>query len=155
MVPIWASCIPSRPVRANFRRVPSRPPPHLCFIDGEHTNPAAARDADFCRMALQVPGVIAFHDAPVVARAIGHCLEKTGGFGYRLRDLIFVVELGGKRIFNHPLIRQMTFHRNEWIWANRLGFASRMAGDASPVTAIRDRYQLRTRLRRLLPASAG
>jgi len=125
-------------------------PPHLCFIDGEHTNPAAACDADFCRAVARVPGVIAFHDAPVVAPAIGRFLEESGAFGYRLRDLIFVVEFGGKQIFDHPLIRQMTFHRREWIWANRLGVASRMAGDASPLMAMRDRWQLRTRLRRLL-----
>ena len=129
--------------------------PRLCFIDGEHTNPAAACDADFCREVVRVPGVIAFHDAPVVAPAIGRFLAKSGGFGYRLRDLIFVVELGGRGIFNHPLIREMTFNRDEWIWANRIGAAARMAGEASPVMAMRDRYQVRTRLRRLLPASAG
>ena len=49
----------------------------------------------------------------------------------------------------------MTFHRDEWIWANRLGFASRMTGQASPVMAIRDRYQLRTRLRKLLGGSSA
>ena len=114
------------------------PAPHLCFIDGEHTNPAAARDADFCRSVVRVPGLIAFHDTPVVAPAIGRFLDHSGGFGYRLRDLVFVVEFGGRRIFNHPLlVERMTFHRSEWIWANRIGVAGRMVREASPVEAVR------------------
>ncbi len=114
------------------------PGPHLCFIDGEHTGPAAAGDADFCRSVVRVPGLIAFHDTPVVAPAIGRFLDHSGGFGYRLRDLVFVVEFGGRRIFNHPLVvERMTFHRSEWIWANRIGVAGRMVREASPVEAVR------------------
>lgn len=34
----------------------------LCFIDGEHTNGAALRDARFCRQVVRDRGVIVFHD---------------------------------------------------------------------------------------------
>jgi hypothetical protein len=43
--------------------------PDLCFIDGEHTNRAALRDARFCLAAVGDRGVIAFHDAWVRPRA--------------------------------------------------------------------------------------
>jgi hypothetical protein len=42
----------------------------LCFIDGEHTEKAALRDGRFCRMVIQGPGVIAFHDFDITGSAV-------------------------------------------------------------------------------------
>jgi hypothetical protein len=54
--------------------------PDLCFIDGEHTNRAALRDAGFCLAAVGDRGVIAFHDAWVTsAGSAGSSLSRPRG----------------------------------------------------------------------------
>jgi hypothetical protein len=54
--------------------------PDLCFIDGEHTNRAALRDAGFCLAAVSDRGVIAFHDAWVTsAGSAGSSLSRPRG----------------------------------------------------------------------------
>lgn len=70
--------------------------PDFCFIDGEHTQRAALRDARFCRAVLQGAGVIAFHDFKIIEAAIIMFLRETPRprRGYLLRDSVFVVELG-------------------------------------------------------------
>ncbi len=45
-------------------------PPHLCFIDGEHTTEAVLGDFDFCRTVCHPDGAICFHDANVVWMAV-------------------------------------------------------------------------------------
>jgi hypothetical protein len=125
-------------------------PPRFCFIDGEHTNAAASHDARFCRAVLQVPGIIAFHDNVYVGPAIAGFFQQDGGFGYLLRDNVFVIEYGGRRVFNHPLVTQMVTGRVEWILANRLRFVHRVTGGPGPVETIRNRAGLRTRLRRAI-----
>jgi hypothetical protein len=42
----------------------------LCFIDAEHTNGAALRDARFCRQVIRDRGVIVFHDRTLVSEGI-------------------------------------------------------------------------------------
>ena len=111
--------------------------PRLCFIDGEHTVPATLRDADFCRSVLRSPGVIAFHDSSIVAPAIGRFLRRSGGFGYSLRDNVFAVEFGGRKIFNHPLIREVSSYRCGWRWAARLGVADWVIGELGRFRADR------------------
>jgi len=77
--------------------------PHFCFIDGEHTNEAALRDAQFCRKAMGGRGLIAFHDANVVYSAIEKFIQELGSAGlpfraYLLADAVFVIELGEAQI---------------------------------------------------------
>jgi Methyltransferase domain len=123
------------------------PAPNLCFIDGEHTNSAAYRDAAFCRAVLRLPGVIAFHDWSRVSVAIGRFLHSSEGIGYPLRGSIFVVELGDDRVFRHPLVRRMVPDARHWELANRVGVAHLLAG--RPVERMRRQIRLRTRLRQL------
>ncbi|HLX33001.1 MAG TPA: class I SAM-dependent methyltransferase [Gaiellaceae bacterium] len=67
----------------------------FCFIDGEHTHDAALRDGRFCRQALGERGFVAFHDYPIVGRAILRFLRETReARGYLLADDVFVVEVG-------------------------------------------------------------
>lgn len=73
--------------------------PHYCFIDGEHTDAAALRDARFCLRAAEQDACIAFHDANIVYNAISAFLieltELQRQFrAYVLPDAVFVVELG-------------------------------------------------------------
>jgi hypothetical protein len=132
--------------------IPHRP--RMCFIDGEHTNPTALRDAEFCLSVLRLPGVIVFHDNLIVGGAIGRFLRRTRGLGYLLRDSVFVVELGGEEVFRHPLVQRVARSPAQWIWANRVGLAHRAAGKPSPGKAIQDHVALRTRMRRRLGLEA-
>jgi hypothetical protein len=84
-------------------------PPHVCFIDAEHTDEACARDAEFCRDVLREDGVIAFHDIWIVYRAVAAFVETLGvaGTPHRLAylpDSIFAVELGRGKLLGDPAI---------------------------------------------------
>jgi hypothetical protein len=73
--------------------------PDYCFIDGEHTDAAALRDARFCLKVVKPDGCIAFHDANIVFHAIDTFLtelhaERHDVRCYVLPDTVFVVELG-------------------------------------------------------------
>lgn len=48
--------------------LPSRP--SICFIDGEHTDAVALRDARFCAEATGGTGILAFHDYEMIKPAI-------------------------------------------------------------------------------------
>jgi hypothetical protein len=80
-----------------------RPSPQVCFIDGEHTDEAALRDARFCRTATGVEGCIVFHDAQVVYRGIRAFLDELQSTevthrSFYMPNNIFVVELGLSRL---------------------------------------------------------
>ncbi len=81
------------------------PRPHLCLIDGEHTDEAALTDARFCLGAIRESGAIVFHDPHIVYKAIRRFtddLEQDGvGFqAYLLPYSIFVIEVG------EPVLRE-------------------------------------------------
>jgi hypothetical protein len=84
--------------------------PALCFIDAEHTDDAAIRDARFCQAVLGDQGAIAFHDAQIVYRGIALFLRglsdaDTEAHPYLLPDSIFVVEIGEPRLMRSPQVR--------------------------------------------------
>jgi hypothetical protein len=112
----------------------------LCFIDGEHTNRAALRDAEFCQACSPV---ILFHDRTIVARAIDEFLRRTRGIGYPLPDLMFVVELEGDFVLRS--VRGQVPHARAWALLNRLG----LSGYALRLEASLQRIRQRTWLRRL------
>jgi hypothetical protein len=79
--------------------LPSRP--RYCFIDAEHTDEAALRDARFCAEALAVQGVIAFHDSDVVRTGIEVFLGEVWrdvSMAVAFNGSVFAVELGGAGI---------------------------------------------------------
>ena len=100
--------------------------PTLCFIDGEHTDRAALRDAMFCA-AVAPRSIIAFHDRCAVKRAICAFMRVTDGYGHPLPDSMFVVDLAGRR-------RLDSADRLPWHWraANALG----LAGEAEALGPI-------------------
>jgi hypothetical protein len=51
-------------------------PPHLCFIDGEHTAAAVLADVEFCRQVGHPDGTIVFHDADVIWMALRRLLRQ-------------------------------------------------------------------------------
>ncbi len=75
------------------------PAPHLCFVDGEHTDEAVLVDFAFCQRVVAPGGLIVFHDAHIIYNALGAIvasLDRTGTT-YRachLPDSLFAIELG-------------------------------------------------------------
>jgi hypothetical protein len=76
--------------------------PDLCFIDGEHTDAAALRDARFCLSVAKPDGCIAFHDANLIYGALDQFLKELQQAGrafrpYVLPDSLFAIDLGAAR----------------------------------------------------------
>jgi cephalosporin hydroxylase len=75
------------------------PRPHLCFVDGEHTDAAVLADFAFCQRVVSPGGLIVFHDAHIIYNALEEIvamLDRAGGH-YRachLPDTVFVIEVG-------------------------------------------------------------
>lgn len=108
--------------------------PALCFIDGEHTDMAALRDAMFCA-AVAPQSIIAFHDCRVVGRGISAFMRVAGGYGHPVPDNIFVVDLAGRR-----RVDSLQKHPRRWRAANAAG----IAGESTALAVA-----LRSTLRRL------
>ena len=76
--------------------------PHLCFVDGEHTDAAALGDARFCLSVLAENGAILFHDANLVFNGLQAFLHELSGSGrtfhpHILPGSLFLVEIGAIR----------------------------------------------------------
>jgi hypothetical protein len=87
--------------------LPTRP--HYCFIDGEHTDEAALRDARFCANALEGQGVVAFHDADVVRDGIKAFVREAWSeipMAIAFTGSIFAVELGGAGILRSGAVER-------------------------------------------------
>jgi len=101
--------------------------PDYCFIDGEHTNGAALRDARFCAEAIRGVGLIAFHDYPVVGEAIRAFLRETWrdvSHAVAFNGNVFAVELGGRAILRSDVVDNAigsTWHNLTWRIASRPG----------------------------------
>jgi hypothetical protein len=85
------------------------PQPAVCFVDGEHTDRAATADADFCRRVLRDEGLIVFHDAGIVYRAIRRFVDRVRGEGLSVQlaylpDSLFCVELGPPRLLGEETV---------------------------------------------------
>jgi hypothetical protein len=100
--------------------------PDLCFIDGEHTDEAALRDARFCLEALgNSGGVIAFHDYPIVGGAIREFLREAWGevsHAIAFTGFVFAVELGGGGLLRSEAVDRAIasrWHSLAWRAASR------------------------------------
>jgi hypothetical protein len=75
------------------------PAPHLCFIDGEHTDQAVLADFAFCQRVIAPGGLMLFHDAHIIYNALDAIVASLDRAGtvYRachLPDTLFAIELG-------------------------------------------------------------
>jgi predicted O-methyltransferase YrrM len=92
----------------------------LCFIDGEHTNGAALRDARFCRQVVRDRGVIVFHDRKLIGRGIREFLrELSHSRAYPLAHDLFVVELNGRSLLSDSRVKAQ-LPSTAWLVADRL-----------------------------------
>lgn len=74
------------------------PRPDICFIDGEHTNRAVEADFKFCFSVLAPHGIVLFHDAYLVGKALRRILRflRWSGVAFRayaLTPSLFVIEM--------------------------------------------------------------
>lgn len=72
--------------------------PDFCFVDGEHTDKAVISDFNFCLRVCRPNGIIAFHDANVIAGGvlrIKQQLRESGipFSGFLLRRHVYVILL--------------------------------------------------------------
>lgn len=96
-------------------RVPPQeidPRPHLCLIDGEHTEKAALSDYAFCRSVIDGNGVVLFHDANVIYSALARVVRELEAAGtpfhaYALPSSVFVLELGDAAIHRAEAVGRM------------------------------------------------
>jgi Methyltransferase domain len=84
-------------------------PPHVCYIDGEHTNEACEKDAEFCRRTVGDEGVICFHDVDMVYEAVTTFIDRLNADGTPHRvaylpDFLFAVELGPRKLLEDPVV---------------------------------------------------
>lgn len=75
------------------------PRPHLCFIDGEHTEAAVLADFAACRRVVEPGGIVLFHDAHIVYNALQAIVDTLDGEGLHYRachlpDTIVAIEFG-------------------------------------------------------------
>lgn len=75
------------------------PAPTLCFIDGEHTRRAAVSDFAFCRRVAAQDAMFVFHDADLVAPAIGQIqwrlwISGEHWRGFAMGTSVFVLVIG-------------------------------------------------------------
>jgi hypothetical protein len=83
--------------------------PHVCFVDGEHTDEACARDAGFCLAALRGSGVVAFHDVWVIYRAVSAFADglREAGIPHSLAylpDSMLAIEVGPRNLLADPAV---------------------------------------------------
>lgn len=83
------------------------PTPHVCLIDGEHTDAALMRDFAFCRAAMPGGGLILCHDTPVVYNGLSAIIETLDADGTPydaalLPDTILAIDLGPTGVLAAP-----------------------------------------------------
>jgi methyltransferase family protein len=99
--------------------------PALCFVDGEHTDAAMLRDADFCLSVIGEQGCIAFHDSSVIwggLETLENRLREAGrSFTvYYLPDTLFVFEIGEARLLSCWSVQEMLVQNYRgFLWSMR------------------------------------
>ena len=100
--------------------------PHLCFIDGEHTDEAVLTDARFCLAAMQGAGVIAFHDYQLVGAAVRTFVREHSrevGFFLTFPGRVLAVEFGGNAVLGSEAVARAggsKWHNGVWRLTNSL-----------------------------------
>lgn len=103
--------------------IPTRP--HLCFVDGEHTDGAVVRDSRFCQSVLEGNGWIAYHDANIIYGGLLEFisdLQKEGADfrAYNFEDSIFLIELGHCLLSQTPLMAELRLlSARGYLWSMR------------------------------------
>jgi hypothetical protein len=89
--------------------------PQLSFVDGEHTNEAALRDARFCLRVMGGEGAVVFHDFGVVAAGIDEFIAGLPAGTHHSCELprsIRIVEVGEERLT--PRVKELVEANPAW-----------------------------------------
>jgi hypothetical protein len=103
------SCFEDDARNLNPRQI--QDPPHLCFIDGEHTNEAAVSDFQFCLGVSRPDAAIALHDSNLIIdgiQAITRGLRQRGVrfAGAQLFGKVYLITLGTSKVLADPGVRR-------------------------------------------------
>lgn len=144
---------------SDIRQVPASlidPRPDICFIDGEHTDRAARSDYDHCSRLIGENGVIVFHDANIVYRALVEILQELDGrktpyAAYMLPSVIFVLEFGTSMLADTEDIRRL-LRQNAATYFHGLASMEhyRTVYDRPAIRFLRDIYRRYGAIRRTL-----
>lgn len=104
------------------------PAPHLCFIDGEHTNEAVISDFAFCFKVSAPDAVIAFHDSGLVSRGIKTIkkwLHRRGASfrGLKLDGSVYALCLGASAGAVATQLRPLSINEGVYFTKIRLALA--------------------------------
>lgn len=130
--------------------------PHLCFIDGEHTERAAMADFAFCRKVVRDNGVILFHDANVIYTGLVKIIaqleaEKVKFNAYVLPSSIFVLTLGETSLQNDPAVAAMLLNNHRQYLFGLMSLEHyREVYNRKPMRVIRTIWQTWLKYRRRL-----
>jgi predicted O-methyltransferase YrrM len=117
----------------------------LCFIDAEHTNAAALRDAQFCRQVIRDSGVIVFHDRTLVDYAIRQFLAEVSRYrAYPLAHDLLVVEINVPSLLSDRRVKSQV-PRGLWLVADRLRAMRAALWLGAVVGSVREMRRLRRR----------
>ena len=99
--------------------------PHICFIDGEHTDKAVVPDFEFCFSVIASDGVIVFHDSDLVSRGIRSITDelrrKEIAFrGMKLGGSVYMIGLGNSAVIHDDTIRRLVRHAELYFFKSRL-----------------------------------
>ena len=126
------------------------PRPHLCLIDGEHTDAALRRDFEFCRAVMPDGGLVLCHDTPVVYNGLAAIVDALDAAGTPysaavLPDTLLAIDIGPTGVLDSPplaAVRAASFRgtlfslqandhyrtfANRWPWGTRRRLRSRRA----------------------------
>lgn len=135
-------------------RLPERP--HLCFIDGEHTERAALADYAFCRKVVRDNGVILFHDANVIytglVKIIAQLEAENAAFrAYVLPSSIFVLAFGESALHDDRAIAEMLLNNHRQYLFGLMSLEHyREVYNRKPVRVMRTIWQTWLKYRRRL-----
>jgi hypothetical protein len=135
--------------------------PHLCFVDGEHTDRAVVGDARFCLSVLAENGAILFHDANVIYGGLQIWLEELRASGRVFRAAvvpgsIFVVDFGSAGYLEtEPLRGRVREHYKAYLFGMQENDLYRRAYPFSVARLVKKGRDIRWDLRQGLLGKLG
>lgn len=132
--------------------------PDCCFIDGEHTDAAALRDARFCSAALGGTGIIAFHDWALVKPGICDFLRESWhdvSYALAFTGLVFALEFGDLGILRSAVVDRAVasrWHALTWRLVNGQHYSASplLAAWSTMPSVDRAIFEVRMRCRQAL-----
>jgi hypothetical protein len=100
-------------------------PPHICFIDGEHTDNAVVQDFEFCLSVADPNGMIVFHDADLIYKGIKTITDRLTSNrirfrGAKLSGSVYIIGLGSCRVWSDDRVKRLVQHAGLYFFKSHL-----------------------------------